>query len=333
MLAGGHSSKGYRRKQNHELSAETIMPSALELAVAGKVLIVDDVEDNRIVLGRRLSKRGFEVVYADSGEEALRRVRKQQFDAVLLDVMMPGMDGNETLCRIRQEFCAATLPVIMVTAKTQTSDIVESLALGANDYLTKPVDFSIALARINNQVSIRRARLDLQRSEEKVAYLAQYDLLTGLPNRYAFDEKLQASLERAAELGLDLNLLFVDLDHFKNINDTLGHAVGDELLKLVAERLSCVLSPEEFCARLGGDEFSIIQLSEDGLVTGRELSQKLIAALAVAHNIAGGQIFIGASIGVATTRQAEQDAPTLLKHADLALHQAKSDGRGGFRFF
>jgi len=312
---------------------ETPLFSAPEPDNAGRVLIVDDLEDNRAVLGRRLANRGFDVVYAQSGEEALRRVRKQEFDAVLLDVMMPGLDGNETLSKIRQEFSAASLPVIMVTAKAHTGDMVESLTRGANDYLTKPVDFSIALARINNQVSMRRARAELERSQQKIAFLAQHDLLTGLPNRYTFDECLQALLEGAARHGTDLSLLFVDLDGFKNINDTLGHALGDELLKIVAQRICCAVGPDEFCARLGGDEFAVIQLSEDGRVTARALAQNLIAAVGGGHNIAGRQIFVEASIGVAITRRGEQDAATLLRHADLALYRAKTDGRGAFRFF
>ena len=305
----------------------------LPFEIGGRVLIVDDLEENRILLGRRLLRAGFDVVHADNGEEAIRRVREQEFDLVLLDVMMPGLDGNDTLSRIRREYSSATLPIIMVTAKAQNTDIVESLSRGANDYVTKPIDFSIALARITNQVNMRRARVELERSQRKIAYLAQYDLLTGLPNRYTFDEQLRVSRERAAELKVDLALLFLDLDRFKNINDTLGHSVGDELLRNIAKRLSSALDAEEFCARLGGDEFAIIHLSKDGLVTARALAQRLIEAVAVGLDIAGAETFIGASIGVTNTARGEQDAATLLKHADLAMYHAKADGGGTVRFF
>jgi diguanylate cyclase (GGDEF)-like protein len=221
----------------------------------------------------------------------------------------------------------------MVTAKARTDDMVESLTRGANDYLTKPIDFSIALARINNQVSMRRARAELERSQQKIAFLAQHDLLTALPNRYTFDQRLQTLLGRAAEGGADLSLLFVDLDGFKHINDTLGHAVGDELLKVVAQRICGALDSGEFCARLGGDEFAVIHLSEDGTVTARALAENLIAAVSGQHDIAGWQIFVEASIGAAIAPRGQQDAATLLKHADLALYRAKNDGRGAFRFF
>jgi diguanylate cyclase (GGDEF)-like protein len=334
MVAGDQIPKGYpgeRFKLSRPI--ETPFLSAPGPDNAGRVLIVDDLEDNRAVLGRRLRNRGFDVVYAQCGEEALCCVRKQEFDAVLLDVMMPGLDGNETLSKIREEFSAAALPVIMVTAKARTDDMVESLTRGANDYVTKPIDFSIALARINNQVSMRRARSELERSQQKIAFLAQHDLLTALPNRYTFDQRLQALLEQTAERGTELSLLFVDLDGFKHINDTLGHTVGDELLKIVAQKICCVLGPDEFCARLGGDEFAVIHLSEDGRISARALAQNLIAAVGGGHNIAGRQIFVEASIGVATTRRGEQDAATLLRHADLALYRAKNDGRGAFRFF
>ena len=333
MVAGDNIPQG--------CSGERITPRPIKTAFsatpapgnAGRLLIVDDFEDNRAVLGRRLTNRGFEVVYAECGEEALRFVREQEFDAVLLDVVMPGLDGNATLSKIREDFSAAALPVIMVTAMARTDDMVESLTRGANDYLTKPIDFSIALARINNHVSMRRARAELEQSQQKIAFLAQHDLLTALPNRYEFDQHLQAALRRTAERGADLSLLFVDLDGFKDINDTLGHAIGDELLKVVAQRICGALDPGEFCARLGGDEFAVIHLSEDGWATARELAQNLIAAVSGGHDIAGRQIFVEASIGVATAPCGQQDAATLLKQADLALYRAKSDGRGAFRFF
>src|ERR1700733_10427657 len=124
---------------------------------AGKLLIVDDLADNRAVLTRRFQRRGFEIVEADCGAEALRLIDEQTFDCVLLDVMMPGMTGTEVLREIRGKFSASLLPIIMVTAKSQSEDVVEALKFGANDYVTKPVDFAIALARVNSQIERRRA--------------------------------------------------------------------------------------------------------------------------------------------------------------------------------
>ena len=186
---------------------------------AARLLIVDDIADNRELLSRRLVKRGFEIVEADCGPEALRLVQEQTFDVVLLDVMMPGMDGMEVLRRLRKQFSASLLPVIMVTAKTQSEDVVEALKAGANDYVTKPVDLSIVLARVNNQVARRRAETAMQKAnesllnamthleqrialEKKIAHLAHHDVLTGLANRFAFDVKLNAARQLAEEFGL-----------------------------------------------------------------------------------------------------------------------------------
>ncbi len=131
---------------------------------AGRLLIVDDLPDNRAVLTRRFVKRGFEIVEAESGEQALKLIREQTFDCVLLDVMMPGMDGTQVLRHIREKLSASVLPVIMVTAKSQSEDVVDALQLGANDYLTKPVDFAIALARVNSQIGWRRAALEIRQA-------------------------------------------------------------------------------------------------------------------------------------------------------------------------
>ena len=198
---------------------------------APRLLIVDDVADNRIVLARRLQRRGFETVEASGGHEALRCVEEQSFDVVLLDMMMPEIDGLEVLEHIRRRFSAGVLPVIMVTAKTQSDDVAEALNAGANDYITKPVDFTVALSRINAQIARRRSELqshDAQlalnqaktsleakvadrsakliaaqatiieesarrvESEGKVEYLAHHDSLTGLANRFTFDQRLRA---------------------------------------------------------------------------------------------------------------------------------------------
>jgi PAS domain S-box-containing protein len=137
---------------------------AAESATAIRLLIVDDIADNRIVLNRRFKTRGFDITEADSGLAAVRLIDQQDFDLVLLDIMMPGIDGIEVLKRIRSKYSADRLPVIMVTGKTFSADIVEALELGANDYLTKPVDFAIALARVQSQLTRKQAQQALERS-------------------------------------------------------------------------------------------------------------------------------------------------------------------------
>ncbi len=154
--------------------------------VRGRILLVDDVFDNRAVLGRRFERRGYEVIEADCGQRALELVAGQVFDVVLLDVMMPDLDGREVLRRIRHEHSSAVLPVIMVTARSQSEDVVEALTLGANDYITKPVDFAVALARVQTQVARKAAEDQARRAVEAL--------------RLANEELEQRVAERTSEL-------------------------------------------------------------------------------------------------------------------------------------
>jgi diguanylate cyclase (GGDEF)-like protein len=338
---------------------------------APRLLIVDDVADNRAILSRQFGRRGYEIVEAEDGAQALRLIGEQTFDAVLLDVMMPGISGTEALRQIRMQHSPSMLPVIMVTAKTQPEDIVESLKLGANDYVTKPVEFSIALARVASQVARRRSELETLRAkdalqydnqrledwvsernaqllkataevrdeitrrtatEDRVAYLAHHDTLTGIANRFSFDCELKAAGMRAQAGNLRYAVLFMDLDGFKNVNDALGHSVGDALLREVASRVRNTLPADDFVARFGGDEFAILHLSADIEKSAAALAKRLIDMTSACQAVDGHQVFIGASIGIAIA-DGEVEPNTLMKRADLAMYRAKADGRGQFRLF
>ena len=349
----------------------TAQPPRSNSEPAPRLLIVDDVADNRAILARQFGRRGYEIVEAEDGAQALRLIGEQTFDAVLLDVMMPGIYGTEVLRQIRTQHSASMLPVIMVTAKTQPEDIVESLKLGANDYVTKPVEFSIALARVASQVARRRSELEMLRTkdvlendnkrlenwvsersaqlmkataevreeitrrtatEDRVAYLAHHDTLTGLANRFSFDCKLQAAASRAKENNLHYAVLFMDLDGFKNVNDALGHSVGDALLREVANRVRDTLAADDFVARFGGDEFAILHLSNNIEKSASALASRLIDVTVACQAVDGHQVFVGASVGIAIAWD-EVDPNTLMKRADLAMYRAKADGRGQFRLF
>jgi diguanylate cyclase (GGDEF)-like protein len=184
-----------------------------------------------------------------------------------------------------------------------------------------------ANAAIQEEVARRIA------SEDKIAYLAHHDTLTGLPNRFTFDEKLSAARQFARDRGSQLSLLFIDLDGFKNVNDTLGHAIGDELLREIASRLMASTGVNDFCARLGGDEFAIVHISKDARSTAGALAERMIATLCGCHLVGGNQVFIGASIGISVLYGGDSDTAALLKQADLAMYRAKDDGRGVYRFF
>jgi diguanylate cyclase (GGDEF)-like protein len=338
-----------------------------------RVLIVDDIAANREILARRFKRRGFEITEAEDGFCALDLIASRSFDLVLLDVMMPGIDGFQVLERIRERHGPSTLPVIMVTACAQPEEVVKALSLGANDYVTKPVDFTVAFARANTQLARKHAEDEVQRAtqalreanddlERRVAertkelmhaneqlrnemtereraaatiqHMAYHDGLTGLANRVLFRTHLDEALTRARRSGENLAVLFLDLDGFKHINDTRGHAAGDELLKCIADRLRATVPDTDKVARLGGDEFAILQLAAD-LPSGAEaLATRLIEALKQPCPIDDYLAVVGTSIGIAVlkTEGMPPDPDALLKSADQAMYRAKAEGRGTFRF-
>ena len=341
-------------------------------SVRPRLLIVDDISDNRTILTRRFQRRGFDVVEAECGLTAIELIDKESFDLVLLDVMMPGMDGIETLKRIRSRNSASELPVIMVTAKSESTNIVDALELGANDYVTKPVDFAVALARVNTQISrkravervasaneeLRKVNEDLERrveertsrlidanqrlkveiadreeSQARSQYLAYHDSLTGLGNRLLFKEQLEEALTDDSVASHPLAVLFLDLDGFKAVNDTLGHSIGDLLLKSVATKLRDILPRTDRIARLGGDEFAILQISAAQPGSSIALAEKIIEVVGQPNSIDGHDVTVGASVGIAVARPGDINTENFLKSADLAMYSAKSDGRGTYRMF
>jgi diguanylate cyclase (GGDEF)-like protein len=336
------------------------------------LLIVDDIAENRTILTRRFGRNGFQTVEAENGQQALDLIDAAPFELVLLDVMMPGMNGVEVLKRIRQKHDPMQLPVIMVTAKSDGSDVAEALEAGANDYITKPVDFAAALARVKTQLDRKKARQELdqandalrklneslerritertaelqctneelkneiverKRSQAEIHYLAHHDSLTGLGNRILLREQLNLALSRPMHGGEALAVLFIDLDGFKSINDTLGHQTGDNLLRCVAKRLQENIREVDRVARLGGDEFAVIQMESEQPKGASLLASRLIELIARPYQIDGHQLVIGASIGVAVASEEKNNLDDLLKSADLAMYRAKADGRGTYRFF
>jgi diguanylate cyclase (GGDEF)-like protein len=335
-----------------------------------RLLIVDDVRENRDILRRRFERNGFHTTQAASGLEALDLIGREAFDLVLLDMMMPEIGGLEVLNRIRSEYSPGVLPVIMVTAKSQSEDIVDALGHGANDYITKPVDFSIALARVITQIDRKRAEEKIQqmneelsrtnealedrvadrtkdlvnanqqlrsemeqreKSQAKIVHLAHHDALTGLGNRLLFHKELRDTVAHRRRHGGNLAVLYIDLDGFKTINDTLGHGTGDAVLKHLASRMQNVLREGDKIGRLGGDEFAIIQRGNEQQALA--LATRLIELLKVPFSIDTHQLAIGASIGIVVANDDYQDPTQLLRAADQAMYRAKADGRGRIRLF
>jgi diguanylate cyclase (GGDEF)-like protein len=330
------------------------MPIMNEPSSPPRILIVDDIAQNRALLKRFFERRGFEVAEAEDGSAALALVGRQPFDAVLLDVVMPGMNGFDVLKRIRATHSASVLPVIMVTAKVEGEDVALALELGANDYITKPVDFRVAAARVQSQLARLKAERCLvhnleklehlnrqledeiaerRQSEALVHHMAHHDSLTGLANRLEFRRQLTRALNETDAAGRKVALLFIDLDQFKLINDTLGHRVGDGLLVAVGQRLKHSSRDCDLVARLGGDEFAIVQHIEERFDEARILAHRVIDAMAKSFQIEGHELSVSCSIGIACAPDDGKDPDALLACADLALYRAKADGRGRHQFF
>jgi diguanylate cyclase (GGDEF)-like protein/PAS domain S-box-containing protein len=421
----------------------------------GRILVVDDNENNREILARRLARQGYTVTVGDGARGLLERIREESVDLVLLDIEMPEITGLDALVEVRKTYSAVRLPVIMVTARNQSEDIVKALELGANDYLTKPIDFPVALARVRTHVSHMRAEQALRVSEERYALAARgandglwdwnvrdkviyfsprwksmlgcdeaeigdspdewfnrihesdrekvklsvaahfngetphfevearmlhkdgvfrwmltrglmvrdetgtplrmagsqtditegkvADPMTGLPNRLLFLDRLSRLIAYRKRHPDNLfAVLFVDLDGFKLVNDSLGHAVGDKLLIGVANRLEAMLRQsdtvtriDESCtiARLGGDEFAIILNDLRDLSDAKLVAERLLQELSHPLHIDGKELFTSMSIGIALSTLGYQQPEDYLRDADTAMYRAKALGKARYEVF
>lgn len=296
----------------------------------GALLLVDGHETSREMLQHRLARRGFQVQVAVTGAEALQAVALHFFDLVLLDGALEDLAGIEVLKAIRERHTAIELPVIMLTVKDDTEDIVEALQLGANDYLTQPIDFPVAVARIRTQLSLRRVTRQLEEANARLQRFSYLDGLTGIANRRRFDEFLAESWKRAGQNHGSVGLVLIDVDHFKGFNDAHGHAAGDEALRQVAKALAgSVHRSEDVVARYGGEEFAVVLpgVTPEGALVVAERLRAAVEALQIQH---GRDVFsrLTVSVGVASAVPAAGAGHlTLVKAADGALYRAKHDGR------
>lgn len=419
--------------------------------VQSKILVVDDNPLNLGVLVDHLEVHGYEVLVALGGHEALERVRYARPDLILLDVMMPDLNGFETCKRLKQNDDTRDVPVIFMTALTDVESKVEAFAAGGVDYISKPFQVEELVARVKTHLALRTAQQELKESEmrhrrlfetagdgilvldcddstvcdlnpqasqmldmaaheirgrrlddlsvfqaigggarvvadlrenghltwdewswqkadgstasvevvataytagrrllaqctlrdirarkeaeARINYLALHDSLTGLPNRVLLLDRLNLAMAQARRDATQVALLLLDLDHFKHINDSLGHTIGDGLLEEVSRRLRGVLRETDTPARLGGDEFVIAASGLKDVADAELLAQRVLDALAPAARVQGHNLRIGASIGIAMYPGDGNSAAALLQAADTAMYQAKKKGRGNYRLF
>jgi two-component system, cell cycle response regulator len=289
-----------------------------------KVLVVDDRYDNVRLLAYELMDHGFEVVTAFSGAQALDAARTARPDVILLDIMMPGMDGVEVCRHLKSDLDLRPIPVIMVSAREMDQDVIRGLDAGAHDYVTKPFNTQIVLARIRSAARAKESHDIIADMNERLAELAVTDGLTGIKNHRHFRDSLEVAMSLAMRQSIPLSVIMLDIDHFKMVNDAHGHAAGDDVLRTVARILGENTREHDEVARYGGEEFAILLPLTDGGAA-LTLAERLRESIA---SYPWPLRCVTASLGVATFPGALLPwTTTLLEQADLALYHSKKRGR------
>ena len=419
-----------------------------------RVLIVDDQEMDRLLLREALEAASFEVSEAINGPSALESLHKHQPDILILDVLMPGMDGHSVCRKVRENPSFGNLPILMVTGADDLPSIQLAYDAGATDFIPKPVNWTILCERVKYMDRASKTLEALQRSkqqlseaqriaglgswhwncdedgfecsqqmktiigvehskeasfandfiartaledrdrlttmvdeclkarrsldldvrlclpdgsakvvsiaaepicdqdgnavalkgtcqditerkdfEARIRHLAYHDGLTGLPNRTFFRDRIENAVARASRDGSMVALLYIDADHFKDVNDTLGHFVGDQLLQAISERLQDEIRGSDSAARLGGDEFAVLQVGVHQPQGAQSLATRIVETLSAPFRIAGHDIVIGSSVGVSVYPSDSGDTEQLMVNADIALYRAKANGRSQYVVF
>ncbi len=301
-----------------------------------RIMIIDDDQTVIDLVRLFLETAGYtQFITTTDPTAAFNIILDQHPDVILLDIKMPKIDGFEILVRLRAEPALKHVPVIILTSAVDTGTKLKALELGATDFLGKPLDSSELILRMRNTLAAKAY-------QDRLAY---YDGLTGLPNRRTFMTRLERALSRAKHDGKYCVVLHINLDRFKQINDTLGHRAGDLLLKLVAQRLESCLRPDDLIAksntyeainnlsRIGGDEFTIFIPLIEKTDNARQVATRILGALAKPCTIANQEIFLTSSIGIAVFPDDGEDLDTLIKHADIAMSHAKQQGKNTYQFY
>jgi diguanylate cyclase (GGDEF)-like protein len=293
-----------------------------------RVLIAEDDAITREYLSTLLKANGMQVVIAEDGHRAVAKARDAQLDLVLLDIMMPGIDGLDC-CRLIKGFTQdGFLPIVLLTARNDADSRVSGLRIGADDYVSKPFDERELLARINNLLRLKRLHDQISEAKERLATLAVQDELTGLYNYRYLQTRLNEEFKRAERYREPLSCVMIDVDHFKRINDRFGHDAGDRTLREVSARLLKAVREIDVVARYGGEEFLLVLPSTNfsGALSVAERVWRAIGSDAFA--LPDSTERVTASVGVAVYPSRDiRTKDQLVKAADRALYQAKHEGR------
>ena len=291
-----------------------------------RLLLIEDSPDDAALVVRELTRGGYDVDFerVDTPDALIASLTRQSWDIAVADYTMPGFTGTAALTLLRQH--DADLPFIFVSGAIGEDDAVAAMRTGADDYLVKGSLKRLvpAVARELQDSGVRRER---RRVEQRLAHLAYHDPLTDLPNRALLHDRLDQAARIATREGTTLGLLVLDLNGFKEINDTLGHHAGDRLLQCVAGRLRATLREADTVARLGGDEFAVLLPFADldgALLTAQKLLQEIEQPCVIDHR----SLSVRASLGIACFPEHGSSADTLLQKADVAMYVAKAEGVG-----
>lgn len=316
------------------------------------ILVVDDTPPNLQLLLTMLTRKGYKARGVVDGAMALSEMQTELPDLVLLDINIPNLNGFQVCQQLKSSDSTRDIPVIFISARDEVLDKIQAFSVGGVDYITKPFQIAEVLARIENQLTLRRlqrqlqeqnerlkqeiehriiAETLLQEANEKLGQLVNLDGLTQLANRRCFDEYLEQEWQRLAREKLHLSLIMCDIDFFKNYNDTYGHIVGDDCLRKVSQVIKqSVRRPADLVARYGGEEFVIVLPNTDveGAAAIAETIRQKLSEFAIPHEDSAISKFVTLSLGVtALIPKADSNPSVLLTAADYALYRAKELGR------
>ncbi len=331
------------------------------------ILIVDNNPDNIRFLSQILMSWGYQVRKALNGKTAIKSCKKTLPDLILLDIMMPDIDGYEVCQHLKSHEKTSSIPIIFLSALNDAFDKIKAFNVGGSDYITKPFQLEEVVIRVQNQLIAREAEikiiqlntqlelkvmerttqlkkanqelkreiLERQHLQNQLLHLALHDSLTNLPNRALFMERLEAALQKAkSDTSYQFAVLFLDCDRFKVINDSLGHLVGDELLIAIANRLKNCINESDILARLGGDEFAIILENIVNISSAtQQVAERILEQFSTAFKLSRHEVFIKASIGIAFSNIEYEKPEYLLRDADLAMYHAKALGKNRYYIF
>lgn len=296
------------------------------------VLIVEDSEEDTLLIVRTLKKGGYDPLYerVDTASTLGAALGRRTWDVVIADHSLPHFNSAAALKMVKEG--GFNLPFIIVSGSIGEEAAAQTMRMGAQDYVLKD-NLTRLCPAIERELREAQARREHLAAEATVQHQAHFDLLTDLPNRVMFNDRLTLALAHANRQRQMLAVLFVDLDRFKTIVDTLGHAVGDRVLQGVAERLQSCLEEGDTLARLGGDEFVVLLPQIRRADKAVKLAQQMLEVLKPAFHFAGHELHITTSIGIALYPYDGENADTLLKNADTALYRAKEQGRNNYQLY